>query len=392
MDLDNQAADSASDQGYAGGETRIESSAPQAAPEKALSLRDSLTKAAEKVTERTQNASPAREDKSGQPNAFEPAKKTQPNSLPLQAGSQESPASDILEAPKHWNQKWRDAFGRFTGQPDAQREWLSHAKEMETEFQRKAQEHAEIRKFADTVRESFAPEQRALLQQSGKTEVEAIKWLAQVDQYARQDPVGYAKWFMQQAGLTPQQLFPEIGQGAPGSNGNSAEAEWVDPEVIKLREELGSLRSQQQQYQAWIQQQEAAKRAENQNVIGRTIQQFAEATDEAGNQLYPHFTEVETRMAWELQNNPELQAMPLGVEKLKAAYDLAVWANPSTRQAMLDAQRNAEQAEVSKRQAADRARAAQTLKPKVASVAGASQVQPSDLRSLIRTAASRATG
>lgn len=389
MDLENQAADSASDQGYAGGETRIESSAPQAAPEKALSLRDSLTKAAAKVTERTQEASPAREDKSGQTNAFEPAKKTQPNSLPLQAGSQESPASDILEAPKHWNQKWRDAFGRFTGQPDAQREWLNHAKEMETEFQRKAQEHAEIRKFADTVRESFAPEQRALLQQTGKTELEAVKWLAQVDQYARQDPKGYALWFMRETGLTPQQLFPELGQGAPQQG---QEAEWVDPEVIKLREELGSLRSQQQQYQAWIQQQEAAKRAETQTVVSRTIQQFSEAKDEAGNPLYPHFSEVENRMAWELQNNPELQAMPVGVEKLKAAYDIAVWANPTTRQAMLDAKLNAEQAEAAKRQAADRARAAQTLKPKVASVAGASQVPPTDLRSLIKDAASRARG
>jgi hypothetical protein len=78
------------------------------------------------------------------------------------------------------------------------------------------------------------------LQQHGADEVAAVKWWAELDSFSRKDPAGYAKWFMQQAGLTPQQLFPEIGSG----NASQPQAdEWQDPEFIKLREELGSLKA-----------------------------------------------------------------------------------------------------------------------------------------------------
>lgn len=388
MDLENQAAESGLDTGNAGGEVRNET--PR---EAGLSLKDSLSKAAAKFQDGTPADRSAKQEAGETDHAFE-TNGTQARSLQGEAGSQEEAAPSILEAPKHWPQKRRDAFQRYaTANPDFVRDWLDHTKELEGEFTRKSQEHAEHRKFAETVRELFAPEQRQVMQQNGVSEVDAIKWLTQLDGYARRDPAGYAKWFMQQAGLTPQQLFPEFGQAtAQNGQGDPADADWQDPDVIKLREELGSLKAQQSQYQAWIQQQETAQRHERQQTINRTIQQFVESKDESGSPLYPHFAEVEDRMAWELNNNPELQSLPIGVEKLKAAYDLAVWANPTTRQAMLDAQLSAQQQEAQRRQAAERAKAAQTLKPKVASNAGAQKAPPTDLKSLIRDAASRAQG
>jgi hypothetical protein len=393
MDLDNQAADSGLASGNAGGETRIETT-PQAAPS-GLSLKDSLANAATKVRERTENASPAREAASGTPTALE-TKPTQPRSPQDQAGSQESPASDILEAPKHWPQKRRDAFGRFMSQPDLQREWLEHTKELEGEFTRKSQEQAEARKFADSVRELFAPHHRQQMQASGMDERGAINHLLSLHDYAAKDPAGYAKWFMQQAGIQPQQLFPEIGQAQPQSPGNPAEAEWVDPEIIKLREELGALKAAQQQQlqqqQAYLRSQEEARRTQVQTTIGSEIERFSTAKDETGNPLHPYFAEVEERMAWEFETNPELKNKPVTQEALKHAYEVAVWANPTTRQTMLEAQKAAEQGELARRQAAEKARAAQTLKPKLGSSAGVTKVPPSDLRSLVRDAASRAKG
>jgi hypothetical protein len=387
MDLDNHAAESGLDTGNAGGEVRND--APR---EAGLSLRDTLTKAAASIRDRASDNGSANPASGDTNNAFEKSE-TQTRSLPDQAGSQEGAASPILEAPKHWPQKRRDAFGRFVGEkPDLAKEWLDHTKELEGEFTRKSQEHADHRKFADSVREHFTPEERERFKQNGSSEAQAVGWLTQMYRSAEADPAAYVQWFMQQKGLNPQQLFPNLGQGQPNGQGNSAQDEWTDPEVLKLREELGSLKSQYQQHQAYLQNQEATRRAESQQTIGRTIQQFAEAADETGNPVHPHFQAVEERMAWELQNNPELMSLPLGVEKLKAAYDIAVWANPTTRQAMLDATRNAEMADAAKRQAADKARAAQTIKPRISSVGGAMTPGPEDLKSLIRNAAGRARG
>jgi hypothetical protein len=401
MDLDNQAAESGLDTGNAGGE----SSTPASAPEKSgLSLSESLAKAAKTVTERTADEAPARAEPADKKlTAFEPKAKAESGSLTVQDGSQgEAMAPSILEAPHHWPQKRKEAFAKFAASPDLQavaKEWLGHTKELEGEFTRKAQEHAEYRKFTDTVRELFSPEQRTLLQRHGANEAQAIQHWAQLDTYARRDPAGYAKWFMQQTGLTPQQLFPELGQGQPNGQGNSADAEWMDPEIIKLREELGPLKSQLAQYQAQIQRQAQAAQAqqqaqaeETQRTIVRTIQQFAESKDDAGAPLYPYFSQVEDRMSWELSNNPEIKAIGDPQEMLKAAYDLAVWANPGTRQSMLDAQASAAQAEAAKRQAAEKARTAQTLKPRIGSVAGAAKAPAQDLKSMIRDAAGRARG
>jgi hypothetical protein len=135
-----------------------------------------------------------------------------------------------------------------------------------------------------------------------------------------------------------------------------------------------------------------AQQAEIQQRTLSTIQQFAESKDEAGNPQHPYFQQVEDAMAWILQNDPEVKAIASGPEMLKAAYDRAVWANPTTRQSLIEAQTAAAQAEANKRHAADKARAAQTLKPKIGSVAGAAKVPPQDLKGLIRDAASRARG
>lgn len=398
MDEFNEAADSGLTSGNAGGEPSAVASTQQAAPSQGLSLKDSLAKAATSIRERTTDTPPARGEAGGAQTAFE-TKPTQPGSPPGQNGSPEGQASPILEAPKHWPQKRRDAFGRFMAQnPDATAEWLAHTKELEGEFTRKSQEHADVRKFADGVRELFAPF-KGQLQQTGMDEYGAVKHLVSLHDFAAKDPAGYAKWFMQQAGLTPQQLFPEIGAGPQTQAQPNGESEWIDPEIVKLREENGSLSSQMKaligelnQVKGWVSNQQVEKQTQVQQTIGSAIEQFAGATDESGTPLHPHFGDVEDRMAWEFLNNPELKGKPVTQEALKMAYEFAVWANPTTRQAMLQAQQASQQAVIAKQQAADKARAAQTLKPKLGSSAGVAKVPSTDLKSIIRDAAKSARG
>ena len=389
MQLENQAAESGLSSDNAGGE--ISTSVTQS---EGLSLADSLSKAADSFRTKDPSPRPASRENGQSDTAFETSE-TQARSPVSNDGSQEEAATSILEAPKHWPQKRRDAFGRFVANQDAQKEWLEHTKELEGEFTRKSQEHADTRKFADGVRELFAPEQRSYMQSNNMTELDAIRHWVTLDQAARRDPAGYAKWFMQQAGLSPQQLFPELGQAKPQAQ-PEGEAQWVDPDVIKLREELSSLRSEHQALQNHLRQDYAQRQQSDvnarRNALQDTVDAFTAMTDESGNPAHPHYAALEQRMIWELTNNPQFAGKPISTDTLKTVYDIAAWADPTTRQALREAEQAAAQAEAQKRQAAQKAAAAQTLKPKMNSVAGARQAGPTDLMSLIKDAASRAKG
>jgi hypothetical protein len=67
------------------------------------------------------------------------------------------------------------------------------------------------------------------------------------------------------------------------------------------------------------------------------IEQFSSAVDNAGVALHPHFSEVENQMAVLAEL---ARASGRSIPPLSELYEQAVWANPSTRQSMLD-ERNA---------------------------------------------------
>jgi hypothetical protein len=73
-----------------------------------------------------------------------------------------------------------------------------------------------------------------------------------------------------------------------------------------------------------------------------TIERFKGAADGNGAQLHPHYDEVEehmTRLAIAARTRGE------PVPSLDDLYDQAVWANPSTRQKVLDAKAAADEAQ-----------------------------------------------
>jgi hypothetical protein len=73
-----------------------------------------------------------------------------------------------------------------------------------------------------------------------------------------------------------------------------------------------------------------------------TIDQFRGATDTSGALLHPHYAEVEEHMT-RLAIAARTSGKP--VPSLNDLYDEAVWANPSTRAQLLEAQRAADQAQ-----------------------------------------------
>lgn len=173
---------------------------------------------------------------------------------------------------------------------------------------------------------------------------------------------------------TPQQkqqalnsLIQTYGVQVPGQNEGqeqqAAEDEYEDPEIARVRSELKQYVDQisgQVNSLTQAQQQELQRR--QQAMVQQTQQQiegFRNQTDENGNPAHPHFDDPQVQQVMtKLIQSGE-------ASNLEEAYDRAVWANPTTRQRMLDAQqqKQRQQAEGQRRQKADKARRAASSIP-----------------------------
>jgi hypothetical protein len=155
----------------------------------------------------------------------------------------------------------------------------------------------------------------------------------------------------QQLVANPQAVLPELAKrfgvewGGPPQQAQPNEAQnvWVDPEIQRLRTEIAELKQFQQER---ISREQAAQAAEVQRVYQSTRAELdAFAKDK------PDFEAVRQDMAALIQSG--------AAKDLQDAYEKAVWANPQTRAARLEAERKAEEA---KRQAeAEKARRAAAI-------------------------------
>lgn len=151
---------------------------------------------------------------------------------------------------------------------------------------------------------------------------QALQQLAQIGQYAQQNPAEYVKWFTQQAGIDLQSLV------APGDQSD----DYADPETQALKAEIQTLKQQLgsvQQHQTTSVQQQAQQ----------AIQAFA------ADPQHKYFEQVKPQIGQLMSADPSLS--------LADAYKKAVWLNDDVRDAVI-----AEQTEA-KAQAAKEAQAKQ---------------------------------
>lgn len=123
-----------------------------------------------------------------------------------------------------------------------------------------------------------------------------------------------------------------------GQPGQVAEQpQWVDPDVAALKQQVaqltGHLTAQQQEQQNYYQQQ--AQQVQRTKLSA--IDQFASEKDASGQPLRPHLETVMPDMAMGIQRlkaaNPQISDQ----DALQQAYDNAVWGNPTTREAVMQA-------------------------------------------------------
>lgn len=229
-----------------------------------------------------------------------------------------------LEPPKHWNDA---AKGFFTKAPaDLQKHWIEREAERDKSLDAKYQEIAGFRREREQLEEMFAPYTRDL-ELRGATRHQFIQSLLGAHKFLLEKPVDALKWLAQEYGIDPKQLTESA----------AAKPDAVTQEVKQLRDELGRFTAQQREAQT--------------KANLSKVQAFAEAKDEKGAKLHPHFDEVAEDIH---------RLMLAGVKDLEAAYTKAVRMNDGVFEKAQAAQTAAKaaQAEAERKAQIDKAKRA----------------------------------
>jgi hypothetical protein len=285
-----------------------------------------------------------------------------------QADGKAATEGTAKEPPAHWTASDK---AMFKLQPaDVQDFLLRRHKAMEADYTKKIEAITDLKKEYEPVQQLFAP-YVDVLKQKGLTPQTVIRRWADVETaLASGKGVDIIDGLVKGYGIDKAQLAQRLGftstPPAAGSSdqqtqGDKAPAAGNDDPTEALLTKLEQRLAQKfQPALAKVEQWEttqltAAQQAQKarEDAVEAEITSFKSATDKEGNLLHPYYDEVESAMIALAQH---YVATKQPIPKIDALYDQAVWANPSTREALL-----------ATRQAAQVARANEEARAKAAS-------------------------
>jgi hypothetical protein len=160
-------------------------------------------------------------------------------------------------------------------------------------------------------------------------EMAAIRQLVGYHQMYAKDPVGYVKQVAEAAGIDLRRLAEPEGE--------------QDPQSAALQRRIDQLESQ---LQTFSNQQTVSQ----QTAINQQIEAFRGEAGEDGQPLRPHFDEVQGLMGAYLRDGQ--------AKDMQEAYDMAIWATPSLRSKMIEAEKQALLKAEQEKQAVEKAKRA----------------------------------
>lgn len=312
-------------------------------------LRSVLESALEKQEEPEK---PARaRDESGRFAKQQSLELEQPEQQPVEAKQTEQqpeqpPEQPAKRAPSSWKKEAAEAFNTLP--PHVQDEILRR----ETDFHKGIEGfkgHAEFGRAMDRAIQPFAQD----LQQMGVHPAEAFQRLMTAERMLRTSPPE------QKA-----QYFAQLARDYGVDLGQLAQMPTPDPYVSQLEQKLQWLERQQNQ---WLQSQQQREMES----LNSEIQRFASDPSRT------HFEAVREDMAALLQTGR--------AKDLQEAYDMAVYANPQTRAAMLEQQRQDALKQAQSQALSQRAKAA-AVSVKGSSPASGTAGKPQSLRAALEAA------
>jgi hypothetical protein len=269
--------------------------APEAAAEKPLRAKDGKFAA---VKDGAESAAPAK---------AKPSKETPDTASEVPAA--EEPTAPIV-APPSMSAADKAAFAKLT--PEMRAFVARRESEVERGFQQKTQELAAQKRTYDQLDQVLQPRRQQIALQ-GLSPAQAIDQLFALSDFATTDPSGFIKYFAGQRGVDLRTMVPDPNQPAPV----------VDPALAAIQK---SLQDQERRIQAFTTQQSRTQEEQ----IQAELSSFQTAVDATGQPAHPHFEAVRVAMGALMQSGqaPDLQA----------AYDMAVYANPTTRAQLFNEQ------------------------------------------------------
>ena len=257
---------------------------------------------------------------------------------------EEKKTVSAAEPPQNWSEADKAAFKGLPA--DAQGFLLKRHSAMEADYTRKTQQIAQFRNEYEPVAEIFRPHADAM-KQSGYTPASLVAAWANVEKELQAGRgIAVVKQLVDGYKLDRAQLTAALGLTAPVAAAGTTEPPAPAGQTAQLPPELAQKLQSYDQFiaqQQREQQQAAAQRQRDaESRVMDTIEQFKGAVDGSGAPLHPLYDEVEehmTRLAIAARTRGE------AVPSLDDLYDQAVWANPSTRQKVLDAKSAADEAQ-----------------------------------------------
>ncbi len=233
-----------------------------------------------------------------------------------------------FKVPEHWSEEDKAAFDVLD--PKA-RAWLvNRHRAMEGDYTRKTQEVSKERKKLEKLSslERVLDAYRQDLQESGVDEAGAVAELFDAYKQLKADPQG-----------TLKALADRFGVRLSAENGIGAKSTEVQTQLDWIKQTL-----QAQAHQQWKQSIQRGR---------RTIDDFLQQKNEAGESIFPDFEQLLPEIILLARSDLMGGRQP----DLKDLYERACWSNPKTRDKQLSAQQKAAEAE-KKKQARQKAEAA----------------------------------
>jgi hypothetical protein len=201
-------------------------------------------------------------------------------------------ATPDIPAPSSWSDEAKAHWSELG--PELQQKML----QQETARQQVDEQKNEYFRQLDPIVKALEPAV-AHIQMSGQQPAQYVQTLVAADQYLRTDPQAALRWIAKQYNVQMDDFESE------GYDQPAPDLTPVLSEVDQLKQQVFQLKQQQEQAQS--------------ETLSKTLEAFA--ADK------PHFETVRVQMG---------KLIDGGVaEDLQSAYDMAVWANPTTRAEMM---------------------------------------------------------
>lgn len=209
----------------------------------------------------------------------------------------------------------------------------------------------------DEVERVIGPRRQAW-QGLGFSPAQAISHLLSLSDYAERTPGQFIQWFMQQRGLTPEQVgFTKAAVPDQVNQPVTDDPIENDPVVKGLRSELSGLKQTLDRLQGTVMERAQNEERSLQTNVDNEINQFRGEKGTDGALLHPYFDEVRPLMGALVQSGQ--------AGDLKQAYEMACYANSSVR-GKIEAAAAAKAERENRRKEAEKAKSARRLGSTVA--------------------------